>query len=103
METLLNKDRIKEVNPYMFEKILSKIEDNKRVSMPLWVKITLKTSIGLSFLLMIFNLYTFLIYPNRENINKELEQEIVYNKTIEENSIDALSSLYPVEFLKQTK
>ena len=59
METLLKRDRIKEVNPYLFQKIQRKINQEDAVSfIPLWGLNALRLSIITLALLMGFNIFS---------------------------------------------
>lgn len=100
METLLKKDRIKEVNPYLFQKIQSKINKENTNLIPLWsISVLRYCLIGL-VLIMGYNIIsTFNSNKNAETNN--ISQNASYNKFVEDNHFDALSSLYPTEFLPQ--
>lgn len=99
METLFNKDKITEVNPYLFQKIQSKINDNNLV-VPSWSLNILRLSIIGLVLLAGFNIFTTFnssTNPPQQNISENNS----YNQFIKEYRFDALSSLYPRELLTE--
>lgn len=99
METLLKKDRIKEVNPYLFQKIQRKINQEDAVSfIPLWGLNALRLSIITLALLMGFNIYS--TYNSKSYVSPIAESSS-YNQFVVDYHFDALSSLYPVELLRE--
>ena len=99
METLLKKDRIQEVNPYLFQKIQTKINNQHTISfIPSWGLNALRLSIITLALLMGFNIYS--TYNSKSDISQVAENNS-YNKFVEDYHFEALSSLYPVELLNQ--
>lgn len=97
METLLNKDRIEDINPYLFQKIQTKISNETLSIVPSWSINALKYCIIGLILIMGFNVYSVL----DSNQNNDSQNDIAYNKFIEDNHFDALSSLYPTELLSK--
>ncbi|MBP6429735.1 MAG: hypothetical protein KA273_04985 [Bacteroidales bacterium] len=99
METLLKKDRIQEVNPFLFQKIQTKISNQQTISfVPTWGLNALRLSIITLALLMGFNIYS--TYNSKSDISQVAENNS-YNKFVEDYHFEALSSLYPVELLNQ--
>ncbi len=98
METLLSKDRIEDVNPYLFQKIQRKISGEKKNLIPSWSVNTLRYSIIGLVLIMGLNFYSILNSDQKANSNI-ISQDDSYNKFIEDNHFDALLSLYPTELL----
>lgn len=99
METLLKKDRIQEVNPYLFQKIQRKINQEDAVSfIPLWGLNALRLSIITLALLMGFNIFS--TYNSKSYVSPIVESSS-YNQFVVDYHFDALSSLYPVELLRE--
>ncbi|MFA7081951.1 MAG: hypothetical protein WC135_04985 [Bacteroidales bacterium] len=99
METLLKKDRIQEINPFLFQKIQTKISNQQSISfVPTWGLNALRLSIITLALLMGFNIYS--TYNSKSDISQVAENNS-YNKFVEDYHFEALSSLYPVELLNQ--
>jgi len=98
METLLRKDRIEDVNPYLFQKIQTKINEEKKKLIPSWSVNTLRYSIIGLVLIMGLNVYSIL-NSNQNADSNIISQNDSYNQFIEDNHFDALSSLYPAELL----
>lgn len=98
METLLKKDRIEEVNPYLFQKIHSKINYESSYSIPVWSMNILKLSIFALVLLMGFNIHSTI---NSKSDSNQISESNSYTEFIEDYHFEALSSLYPVELLSE--
>lgn len=94
MIDLLKKDIVGEVNPYLFQKIQTKINDRQRGNIPAWSVVTLKYGLAALALLMVFNVYS--IFSPKEDSQK---QEIAYNKFVEDNYFDVLASTFGSEVL----
>lgn len=100
METLLNKDRIEKVNPYLFQKIQNKINQKQDNIVPLWGLSVLKYCVIGLVLLMGFNAYMiFNQSPESNFIAQTNPQTDSYNEFFNQGHFEALSSLYPVELL----
>ncbi len=100
METLFNKDRITEVNPYLFQKIQNKINDKNVYVVPSWSLNVLKLSIIGVVLLIGFNIFSS-FNPESNQPMQNISENNSYNEFVKDNHFDALSSLYPVELLKE--
>lgn len=100
METLFNKDRITEVNPYLFQKIQNKINDKNVYVVPSWSLNVLKLSIIGLVLLIGFNIFSS-FNPESSQPMQNISENNSYNEFVKDNHFDALSSLYPVELLKE--
>ncbi|MDD2191820.1 MAG: hypothetical protein PHO12_04700 [Bacteroidales bacterium] len=99
METLLKKDRIQEVNPYLFQKIQTKINNQHSISfVPSWGLNALRLSIITLALLMGFNIYS--TYSSSSDVSPIAETNS-YKQFVEDYHFEALSSLYPVELLSE--
>ncbi|MCK9163147.1 MAG: hypothetical protein WCR29_05060 [Bacteroidales bacterium] len=97
METLLKKDRIEEVNPFLFQKIQTKVNDDQCVRfIPSWGLNALRLSIITLALLTGFNIYS--TYNTKSNVSPIVESNS-YKQFVEDYHFEALSSLYPVELL----
>ncbi len=100
METLFNKDRITEVNPYLFQKIQNKINDKSVYVVPSWSLNVLKLSIIGLVLLIGFNIFST-FNPESNQQMQNISENNSYNEFVKDYHFDALSSLYPVELLKE--
>lgn len=100
MEKLLKKDRIEEVNPYLFQKIQARINENKINLIPSWGLNALRLSIISLVMLMGFNIYSTFTSNSKSEV-RTISENSSYKQFVEENHFDALSSLYPTELLSE--
>lgn len=100
METLFNKDRITEVNPYLFQKIQNRINEKNVYAVPSWSLNVLKVSIIGLVLLIGFNIFST-FNPNTNQPVRNISENNSYDQFVNDYHFDALSSLYPEELLKE--
>lgn len=102
METLFNKDRLTEVNPYLFQKIQNRIhqKENGSVAIPIWSLNVLRLS--LACLVLLFGLNIFNSFGGDTTpTNQDISENSFYNQFVKDYHFDALSSLYPIELLNE--
>ncbi len=90
MEDLLKKDIIKEMNPYLFQKIQMRIEEKESKSLPNWFSYSLRYSLYVLGGLILLNAYTIFTNPTQEAD----QQDIAYEKFLEDNYFDILVEGY---------
>ncbi len=101
METLFKKDRLTEVNPYLFQKIQSRINEDNRVIIPTWSLNVLKLSLVALVLLFGFNIFNSFNNNDKPSYEQNISENSSYNEFVKDYHFDALSSLYPTELLKE--
>lgn len=99
MEDLLIKDRVKETNPYLFQKIQMRIAKKNLFVLPNWAYKSMNFSFAILLLLMTLNISYF---TKADNASKEMAQ-INYDKFVEDNYFDILVNYYPSELLNIEK
>jgi hypothetical protein len=104
METLLHKDKLQEVNPYLFQKIQNRILQKENNIIPLWSVNAIKYCVMGLVLLMGFN--TYLIFKQKPEsevnpISQSNPNTESYNQFFAEGHFEALSSLYPIELITE--
>lgn len=89
MEHILKKDIIKEVNPYLFQKIQSKIQDGEGDRFSTKSIFVLRYALIVLGALILFNIYTIFNFNTRP-----YNQDIAYEKFIQENYFDVLANSF---------
>ncbi|MDD3667809.1 MAG: hypothetical protein WCX10_04010 [Bacteroidales bacterium] len=97
MEDLLIKDKIKEANPYLFQKIQMRIA--KKDLLPKWAYKSI--NVGFAFLILFMTL-NILSFTKTDYVSKEISQK-TYDKFMEDNYFDILVNYYPSELLNIEK
>lgn len=98
MESLIKKDIIQEVNPYMFAKIEAKINNRKTNIMPFWSIQILRVSVAVLLVILVANVF-FGIKLGKTNSMQQRQQAA--NELYEENSYEDITNLYASEFINQ--
>jgi|GEM_PF-2457087 hypothetical protein len=98
METLLSKDRLQQVNPYMFAKLQANIQERQYNAIGLWSTRLLRFSFVVLLVFLVVNVFLG-IRVGKQNSMQQSQQ--AYNEFVEENSLEGLSSYATAEFLNQ--
>lgn len=99
MENLLIKDKVKEANPYLFQKIQMRIAKKNLFVLPKWAYKSINLSFAFIILLMVLNISSF---TKNDNGYKEISKS-TYDKFVEDNYFDILVNYYPSELLNIEK